>query len=101
VGRLRSKRILLRQPEKITAVAKHNVRFEWQLSQQRSAKFFSGYGFSNDEGTRSANIKDVKVAQSPSEDTWAKRPMPTNVDTSKKNDKSHSHRRESQLRALQ
>src|SRR5262249_25022077 len=44
----------------------------------------------NDKRTRSSDIHDAILAQSPCEDAWAKRPVPANVDAANENDKSHS-----------
>src|SRR6266436_2708620 len=88
--RLGSERILHLQADKIASVAEHNFRLEWQLAQQRSSEFCSRARLTNDKRTRSSDIHDAIVAQSPCEDAWAKRPVPANVDATHENDKSHN-----------
>jgi hypothetical protein len=88
--RLGFERILHLQADKIATVAEHNFRLEWQLAQQRSSEFCSRARIANDKRTRSSDIHDAIVAQSPCEDAWAKRPVPANVDATNENDKSHN-----------
>src|SRR2546425_5182924 len=88
--RLSAKRILRLQTDKIAAVAENDFRFEWQLPQQCSTELCSSYRFANDKRARSTHIHDIIVAQFSCEDAWAKRPVPTNIDTPEENNESHT-----------
>ena len=88
--RLSRKRIFPLQAEKITGVAERNFRFERQLLEQFSAELCSRYRFTNHKRARSAHIDDIIVAQISCEDTWTKRSVSTNIDTSEEDNKSHT-----------
>jgi hypothetical protein len=88
--RLTSKRILDLQANKITGVAEHNFRFEWQPPEQFSTELCPRSGFTNDQRACSTHIDDIIVAQFSCEDAWAKRPVAANIDTSEKNNESHA-----------
>ena len=88
--RLSRKRILHLQADKITGVAERNFRFERQLLEQFSTELRSRYRFTNHKRARRAHIDDIIVAQFSREDTWTKRPVSTNIDTSEENNKSHT-----------
>src|SRR2546428_1371279 len=87
--RLSAKRILRLQTDKIAAVAEHDFRFEWQLPEQCRTELRSRSGFANDKRARSTHIHNIIVAQFSCEDAWAKRPVPTNIDTAEENNESH------------
>jgi hypothetical protein len=64
-------------------------RFEWQLLEKCRAERCSRSRFTNDKRARSPYIDDIVIAHFSGEDARAKRPMPTNIDTSEENDDSH------------
>src|ERR1035437_5871853 len=88
--RLSRKRIFHLQADKITGIAERNFRFERQLLEQFSTELRSRYRFTNHKRARRAHIDDIIVAQFSCEDTWTKRPVSTNIDTSEENNKSHT-----------
>ena len=89
-GWLGSKRIFRLQADKIATVAEDNFRFEWQLPEQFSAKPCSRSGFPNHKRPCGTYIHDTVVSQFSCEDTWAKGPVPANIDSTEKNNQSHS-----------
>jgi hypothetical protein len=78
------------QADKVAPLAEHNFYLEWQLPEQFSTELCSRPGFSNDQSSCGTYIDDIIVAEASCEDAWAKRPMSANIDTSKKNDESHT-----------
>ena len=88
-GRLCCKRILRLQPHKISAIAQHHLRFEWQLSAQSSPELCSGSRFTNDKRARGPHIDDIMVAHFSCEDARAKSPVSANIDASDESDESH------------
>jgi len=89
-ARLRSKRILHLHAHKIAAFAHHNFRFERQLEQQCSAESCSRPRFANDKSASGPYLYDIVVAWFSCEDAWAKGSVPADIDTSEKNNQSHS-----------
>src|SRR3989454_11281480 len=77
------------QTDKITAVAEHDFRFEWQLPEQFSTELCSRSRLANDKRARSTHIHDIIVAQFSCEDARAKGPVPANIDTPEEDNESH------------
>src|SRR5438477_12886443 len=77
------------QPDKITTVAEHDLRFERQVPEQCSSEPCSRSRFANDKRTCRTHIHDIVVAQLPCKDAGAKRPVPAHIDTPEENDESH------------
>lgn len=86
----RSKRILLFQLDKITALAERNLRFKRQLAAQFRKKLCARARFSNDKCPCGADIHNVVSTQFRCKRAWAKRPVPSNIDSAEEDNQSHT-----------
>jgi len=85
-------RIVHLQVHKIAAWAEHNVRFEWQLTDQFCLELCSRPRFSDHKRARGPHVHNIVGAEFFDEHAWAKRPVAANVNAAKENNKSHSDR---------
>jgi len=84
-----SKWILQLQSGKVSVVTESDFRFKRQLPPQFRKELCARARLSNYESSCSADIHNIIGAQFSCEDTWAKGPVASNIDTPEEDYQSH------------